>query len=56
MTIGSWEEIFAAVAKGAITAEEGNAVGALIERRASHFHTVELQDEMYASGEAGEDR
>jgi hypothetical protein len=37
-----------AIGKGELTAEEGNQIGALIERRANLFHTVELQDEIAA--------
>ena len=39
-------DILAAIAKGELTPDEGNMIGALIERRANLFQTVELQDEI----------
>ena len=36
----------ATIGKGELTPDEGNQIGALIERRANLFHTVELQDEI----------
>jgi hypothetical protein len=41
-------DILEAIGKGELTPEEGNMIGALIERRANLFHTVELQDEIAA--------
>src|SRR3954447_14701856 len=41
-------DILAAIGRGELTPEEGNMIGALIERRANLFHTVELQDEIAA--------
>ena len=37
-----------AIGKGELTPDEGNMIGALIERRANLFQTVELQDEIAA--------
>ena len=39
-------DILAAIGKGELTPDEGNMIGALIERRANLFQTVELQDEI----------
>jgi hypothetical protein len=39
-------DILAAIGRGELTPEEGNMIGALIERRANLFHTVELQTEL----------
>src|SRR3954454_19133308 len=41
-------DILAAIGKGELTPDEGNMIGALIERRANLFQTVELQDEVAA--------
>jgi hypothetical protein len=41
-------DILAAIGRGELTPEEGNMIGALIERRANLFHTVELQAELEA--------
>ena len=41
-------DILTAIGKGELTPDEGNMIGALIERRANLFHTVELQDEIAA--------
>ena len=41
-------DILEAISKGELTPDEGNMIGALIERRANLFHTVELQDEIAA--------
>jgi hypothetical protein len=41
-------DVLAGISKGELTPEEGNMIGALIERRANLFHTVELQDEINA--------
>jgi hypothetical protein len=41
-------DILEAIGKGELTPEEGNMIGALIERRANLFHTVELQEEIAA--------
>jgi len=41
-------DLLAAIGKGELTPDEGNQIGALIERRANLFHTVELQDEIAA--------
>jgi hypothetical protein len=37
-----------AIGRGELTPDEGNMIGALIERRANLFQTVELQDEIAA--------
>jgi hypothetical protein len=42
----AFADLFEAIGRGKLTAEEGNQIGALIERRANLFHTVELQDEI----------
>jgi hypothetical protein len=39
-------DILAAIGKGELTPDEGNMIGALIERRANLFQTIELQDEI----------
>jgi len=39
-------DLLTAIGKGELTPDEGNQIGALIERRANLFHTVELQDEI----------
>ena len=39
-------DILAAIGRGELTPDEGNMIGALIERRANLFQTVELQDEI----------
>jgi hypothetical protein len=39
-------DILAAIGKGERTPDEGNMIGALIERRANLFQTIELQDEI----------
>ena len=39
-------DLLEAIGKGELTPDEGNQIGALIERRANLFHTVELQDEI----------
>ena len=36
------------IGRGELTPDEGNMIGALIERRADLFQTVELQDEIAA--------
>jgi hypothetical protein len=41
-------DIIAAIGRGELTPEEGNMIGALIERRANLFHTVEVQAELEA--------
>ena len=41
-------DILEAIGRGELTPDEGNMIGALIERRANLFHTVELQDEIAA--------
>ncbi|MCC2676667.1 MAG: hypothetical protein K0R58_3614, partial [Ramlibacter sp.] len=41
-------DILAAIGRGELTPDEGNMIGALIERRANLFQTVELQDEIAA--------
>ena len=41
-------DLLTAIGKGELTPDEGNQIGALIERRANLFHTVELQDEIAA--------
>ena len=41
-------DILAAIGQGELTPDEGNMIGALIERRANLFQTVELQDEIAA--------
>lgn len=41
-------DILEAIGRGELTPEEGNMIGALIERRANLFHTVELQAELEA--------
>jgi hypothetical protein len=44
----AFADLFEAIGRGELTANEGNQIGALIERRANPFHTVELQDEIAA--------
>jgi hypothetical protein len=44
----AFDDILAAVGRGELTPDEGNALGALVERRVGLFHTVELQDEIAA--------
>jgi hypothetical protein len=39
-------DILAAIGRGELTPDEGNMIGALIERRANLFQTIELQDEI----------
>jgi hypothetical protein len=39
-------DILAAIGRGDLTPDEGNMIGALIERRANLFQTIELQDEI----------
>ena len=39
-------DILTAIGRGELTPDEGNMIGALIERRANLFQTVELQDEI----------
>ena len=41
-------DILTAIGRGELTPDEGNMIGALIERRANLFQTVELQDEIAA--------
>src|SRR3954468_21092330 len=41
-------DILVAIGKGELTPDEGNMIGALIERRANLFQTVELQEEIAA--------
>ena len=41
-------DILTAIGRGELTPDEGNMIGALIERRANLFQTVELQDEVAA--------
>jgi hypothetical protein len=41
-------DILEAIGRGELTPEEGNMIGALIERRANLFHTVEVQAELEA--------
>src|SRR3954464_846565 len=41
-------DLLTAIGKGELTPDEGNQIGALIERRANLFQTVELQDEIAA--------
>jgi hypothetical protein len=41
-------DLLEAIGTGELTPDEGNQIGALIERRAILFHTVELQDEIAA--------
>jgi hypothetical protein len=41
-------DILAVIGKGELTPDEGNMIGALIERRANLFQTIELQDEIAA--------
>ena len=41
-------DLLEAIGRGELTPEEGNMIGALIERRANLFHTVEVQDEIAA--------
>ena len=41
-------DILAAIGRGDLTPDEGNMIGALIERRANLFQTIELQDEIAA--------
>ena len=38
-------DILTAIGRGELTPDEGNMIGALIERRANLFQTIELQDE-----------
>ena len=39
-------DILTAIGRGELTPDEGNMIGALIERRANLFQTIELQDEI----------
>ena len=39
-------DILEAIGKGELTPEEGNMIGALIERRANLFHSLEVQEEL----------
>ena len=41
-------DLLEAIGRGELTPEEGNMIGALIERRANLFHTVEVQVELEA--------
>jgi len=41
-------DILAAIGRGELTPDEGNMIGALIERGANLFETIELQDEITA--------
>ena len=43
---GAFGDILAAIGRGELTPDEGNMIGALIERRANLFQTIELQDEI----------
>src|SRR5829696_6211496 len=43
-------DILAAIGRGELTPDEGNMIGALIERRANLFQTIELQDEIVTEG------
>jgi hypothetical protein len=44
----AFADLLEAIGMGELTPDEGNMIGALIERRANLFHTVELQDEIAA--------
>ena len=39
-------DILEAIGQGELTPEEGNMIGALIERRANLFHSLEVQEEL----------
>ena len=39
-------DILTAIGRGELTPDEGNMIGALFERRANLFQTIELQDEI----------
>jgi len=42
-------DILTAIGRGELTPDEGNMMGAVIERRANLFQTIELQDEIASS-------
>ena len=39
-------DLLEAIGRGELTPEEGNMIGALIERRANLFHSLEVQEEL----------